>query len=82
MIEPSWAYLKRVTTKNGPLKKRKDAMDAWTLAWKNLEQTRIQAWIERIKPHIDKIIELEGGNHYKEGRDKGKKKCDVGKATA
>src|SRR2546430_1245949 len=57
MIEPAWAYLKRVTTKNGPLKTRKEAEDAWTKAWSELKQSRIQAWIERIKPHIDKVIE-------------------------
>ena len=28
----------------------------------------IQAWIERIPWHIEQIIELEGGNEYKEGR--------------
>src|SRR2546421_1851862 len=70
MIEPAWAYLKRVTTKNGPLKTRKEAEDAWTKAWSELKQSRIQAWIERIKPHIDKVIELEGGNYYREGRKK------------
>jgi hypothetical protein len=42
----------------------------WSKAWKDLEQEKIQAWIERIPEHIEKIIELEGGNNYKEGRNK------------
>jgi len=33
-----------------------------------VEQWRIQAWIERIPRHIQKIIELEGGNEYREGK--------------
>ena len=67
MIEPAWAYLKRVTTKKGPLKTRKKAEEAWKKAWNDLEQSRIQAWIECIKPHIDMVLELEGRNHYCEG---------------
>ena len=31
-----------------------------------VDQTRIQAWITRIPVHIQKIIELEGGNEYQE----------------
>jgi hypothetical protein len=34
-----------------------------------MPQEMIQAWIERIPVHIEKIIELEGGNEYKEGRE-------------
>ena len=36
-------------------------------AWKDLEQTRIQAWIECIVDHIQAVIRLEGGNNYHEG---------------
>ena len=35
--------------------------EAWIKAWKELPQTQIQAWIERIR--------LEGGNEYAEGRE-------------
>ena len=45
-------------------------MDAWIVAWGHLKQTRIQKWIERIKEHIDKVIELEGRNNYCEGQRK------------
>ena len=68
MIEPAWAYLKRVTTKKGPLKTRKETIKAWTKAWEELEQSRIQAWIERIVDHLEEIRKLEGRNHYCEGR--------------
>jgi hypothetical protein len=42
---------------------------AWEKYWKDLPQEKIQAWIERIPVYIKKIIELEGRNKYKEGRD-------------
>jgi hypothetical protein len=32
-----------------------------------MEQERIQRWIERIVQHIQKVIELEGNNNYREG---------------
>jgi hypothetical protein len=37
------------------------------LLWKELPQEQIRRWIERIPRHIQKIIELKGGNGYKEG---------------
>ena len=68
-IKPSWPQLKRITTKKGAPKSRKEAEKAWEKAWKELPQEKIQAWIERIPVHIQKIIDLKGGNEYKEGRD-------------
>ncbi len=42
---------------------------AWVRCWeKELTQKRIQAWISRIPRHIQQIIELKGGNEYREGR--------------
>ena len=43
MIEPAWAYLKRVTTRKGAPKTRAEAERAWRKAWEELEQWRIQA---------------------------------------
>jgi hypothetical protein len=40
----------------------------WEKCWEELPQDKIQMWIERIPIHIQKIIELEGGNEYKEGK--------------
>ena len=48
MIEPCWAYLKRVTTRKGRLKSRGEAEKAWITAWKDLQQKQIQQWIKRI----------------------------------
>ncbi|KAF7565430.1 hypothetical protein PtrM4_002320 [Pyrenophora tritici-repentis] len=67
-IEPAWPWLKRRTTKKGAPKSRGEATKAWEQAWSDLPQSQIQAWIERIPIHVQKIIELEGGNEYKEGR--------------
>jgi hypothetical protein len=43
--------------------------EAWIKAWKELPQTQIQAWIERIMRHVQEVIRLEGGNEYAEGRE-------------
>jgi len=60
--------MKRVTTKKGAPQTKAAAEKAWREAWEELDQWRIQAWIERIPRHIQKIIELEGGNEYREGK--------------
>ena len=44
------------------------AIQAWEKCWEELPQDKIQMWIERIPIHIQKIIKLEGGNEYKEGK--------------
>jgi hypothetical protein len=62
--------MKRRTTRKGAPKSRQEAYIAWKAAWQELPQERIQQWIERIPTHIQRIIELEGGNEYKEGRAK------------
>jgi transposase len=69
MIEPAWPHLKRVTTRMGAPTSRVEAERAWITGWDELEQWRIQKWIERIPRHIQKIIELEGGNDYREGKN-------------
>lgn len=71
-IEPCWFWMKRNTTKKGAPKSREVAVKAWEKCWDELPQAQIQAWIERIPVHIQKIIELEGGNEYKEGRGIGR----------
>ena len=68
MIKPCWAHMKWRTTKKGAPTLRATAEKAWTQAWKDLEQEKIQSWIERIPRHIQKVIELKGGNKYKEGQ--------------
>jgi len=68
MSEPTWPHLKRVTTKIRAPQIRIDVEKAWGQARDALEQRRIQAWMERIPRHIEKIIELKGGNEYREGK--------------
>ena len=67
-IEPAWPWLKRHTTKKGAPQSRAEAVRRWTTTWDELPQKQIQQWIERIPYHISRIIELKGGNEYKEGR--------------
>jgi transposase len=69
-IEPCWPWMKRYTTKKGAPKSRAEAIRVWERCWEDLAQKQIQAWIERIPRHVQKIIELEGGNEYQEGREK------------
>ena len=60
--------MKRTTTKKGAPTSKKQANEAWIKCWKELPQKKIQAWIKQIPEHIERIIECEGGNEYKEGR--------------
>ena len=69
MIEPCWPHMKGKTTKKGAPKNRTDREKAWREVWQELEQDRIQAWIERIPRHIKEIIRLKGGNEYKGRND-------------
>ena len=61
--------MKRYTTKKGAPKSRAEAVRTWEQCWRELPQEKIQAWIERIPVHVEQIIQLEGGNEYKEGRN-------------
>ena len=42
MIEPTWFYLKRQTTKNGAPQSRKAAEMVWRKAWRELPQWKIR----------------------------------------
>ena len=41
----------------------------WKDHWNLLPQPQIRIWIKGILHNIRKIIELNGGNDYKEGRE-------------
>ena len=69
MIKPCQSYLKRTTIKRGLLTSRAAAEKAWLRAQQDLKQWRIQQWIKRIPCHIKKVIELKGGNDYREGAE-------------
>jgi len=47
---------------------RAEAIKVRGAAWKELPQEKIQYWIERIPVHVQKVIELEGGSDYTEGK--------------
>ena len=64
MIEPAWFHLKRMVSAKKGLSNRAAAIKAWTEAWENLEQWRINRWIEKIVERVQKVIELKGGNEY------------------
>ena len=67
-IEPCWPFIKRTTTMHGAPRTKDEMTKAWLKAWRELDQSRIQWWIERIPRHIQQIIALEGGNEYRETR--------------
>lgn len=71
-IEPCWFWMKRETTKKGPITSNKALKEAWIKCWQDLPQEKIQAWIKRLPEHIEAIIKCEGDNLYKEGRNKGR----------
>ena len=55
-IEPAWWWMKRRTTRKGAPKSREEAIRAWSVAWQELPQETIQAWIERIPRHVQEIV--------------------------
>jgi hypothetical protein len=64
--------MKRQATRRGCPRTKALLTKVWTRCWEEeLSQKRIQLWIERIPRHIQKIIELKGGNEYREGREEG-----------
>ena len=76
-IEPCWFWMKRETTKKGAITSEKELKLAWIKCWEDMPQERIQAWVERIPVHIEKIIKLKGGNEYAEGRLKGEERIRI-----
>ena len=53
--------------RKGALQNREVARKEWQAVWRDFKQWRIRAQIKRIIKHIEKVIELEGGNRYREG---------------
>lgn len=70
-IECAWGWLKRHTTRKGRHIVRAEAIKAWERSWAEMPQSAVQGWIERIPHHVEQIIQLGGGNEYKEGRNYG-----------
>jgi hypothetical protein len=68
--------MKRITTNKGVFGK-KNIKERWLQCWEELPQEQIQAWISRIPIYIQKVLDLEGGNEYKEGRLKEKEEKRV-----
>ena len=54
---------------NGIPKSRENAIRSQKVSWKETSQEKIQAWIERNPVHMQKVIDLEGGNEYKGGQE-------------
>ena len=78
MIEPCWIWMKRRCTKKGCPKTKAALTKAFIHIWeKELTQKRIQSWIERMPRHLAKVMELEGGNEYREGRKDNKELDDA-----
>jgi transposase len=76
-IERAWFYLKKETTKRGPISNRKKLRARWEKYWADIPQRKIQEWIEAIPDHVKEVIRLKGGNEYKEGRKKGQEKVAI-----
>jgi hypothetical protein len=77
IIEPTWFWMKRETTKNGEFTSEKKLKKAWLKCWRDLPQEKIREWIERIPIHIQEIRRLKGGNEYKEGKKKGQERIAI-----
>jgi len=66
-IEPAWMQGKRQTTKKSALNQKKEAEKAWKTWWDEFPLERLQGYVDRIRWHVEKIIECNGGNEYQEG---------------
>ena len=67
VIELCWFWMKHQIIKKEASQNCITAQTVWKRTWEDLEQWWIQHWIEWISRHIQKIIELEGSNEYREG---------------
>jgi hypothetical protein len=65
--KPVWPWIKRRTTAKGPPKTRQDAERVWKKRWDEIPQELLQGFVNRIREHIKRVIELDGGNKYGEG---------------
>ena len=80
MIEPAWPWMKRGAGHYEGFESKKESPQIWRNLWDSLPQERIRRWIERLPRHIQKIIDIEGGNEYKEGaKDKQRRLDSQGK---
>jgi len=66
-IEPVWARMKRDTTKKGAPQSRAEGIRKWNKSWEEVPQEVLQRYVDRIREHIKRVIECEGGNEYEEG---------------
>jgi transposase len=67
MIEPAWPWIKRNSGHYEGFKSKKDTPSIWLDLWDSLPQEMIRRWIERIPTHIQKVVEKNGCNGYREG---------------
>ena len=65
MIEQAWYHLKRrVTQLPFIVSTIPSTKDAYQQAWQNLEQERIQKWVDRMIPNMRKVREQGGDNKF------------------
>lgn len=77
-IECCWWWMKRQTTRKGCLRTKIILTKVWKRTWlEELDQKRIQQWIERLPRHLQKVKELRGGNEYREGKTDGNEWTNV-----
>ena len=60
MIEPCWYWMKRSTILHRDFESRPRLREIWVEQWQKLEQSKIQAWVQRIVRHIKEVIRLAG----------------------
>jgi transposase len=66
-IEPAWYMLKRRTGSKKALFSRAQLVTRWHEEWKALPQEKLQRLVERLPGNIQWVLQLKGGNEYKEG---------------
>lgn len=66
-IEPLWGRMKRETTEKGAPQTRADGVRKWKNCWNEVPQEVLRGYVDRIREHMKRVIECEGGNEYEEG---------------
>ena len=66
-IEPLWSRMKRDIIKKGAPQARDNAIKKWTKCWEEVPQEILQRYVDRVREHMKRVIECEGGNEYEEG---------------
>ena len=64
-IEPCWYHLKQYISKQPyPPTTKQSAIEAWDVAWRDLEQGRIGRWCEKMRARMERVMVNQVVEYY------------------